>query len=289
LVRALLCYDIEKGGVQAVSILNQIETVFPQLARQERKLALLVLQHPEKVQEMHITELAQAAGIGTATVTRFVKKMGCADYSTFKVQLAAAQGIQVPPPDTGTVGDQVFSIYSKMLQGTWAQLDMQQLEQVIAVITQARRVYVYGQGSSGYTAEEFVQRLIRMGIAAFCTTDTHMMFINASIMTATDIVIVLSTSGSSREVNEAARMAKANGAQIVGITGSPKSPLAGLVDFAIVVKNANFVDTTRFVNSQFASMYALDIITTMLLDNDLYRQRLQGTVELIMDRKLHHE
>jgi DNA-binding MurR/RpiR family transcriptional regulator len=272
-----------------MSILNRIETAFPQFARQERKLALFVLQQPERVQEMHITELAQATGVGTATVTRFVKKMDCADYSAFKVQLAAAQGIQVPPPDTGTVGDQVFSIYSKMLQGTWAQLDMHQLEQVIKVISQARRVYVYGQGSSGYTAEEFVQRLIRMGIAAFCTTDTHMMFINASIMSAADIVIVLSTSGSSSEVNEAAKMAKQNGAQIVGITGSPKSQLAALVDFAVVVKNANFVDTTRFVNSQFASMYALDIITTMLLDNDTYRQRLQGTVALIMDRKLHHE
>ncbi len=272
-----------------MSILDQIEAAFPRLARQERKLALLVTQHPDRVQEMHIAELAKAAGVGTATVTRFVKKMGCPDFSAFKVQLASAQGIQVPPPDTGTAGDKVFSIYSKMLQGTWAHLDMHQLEKIVQVVSSARRVYVYGQGSSGYTAEEFSQRLIRMGIDTLCTTDTHMMFINASLMSAADAVVVLSNSGSSREVNDAAAMGKTNGARLIGITAFAESPLAALVDFSVIVKSANFVDNSRFVNSQFASMYVLDILTTMLLDNEIYRQRLQGTVELIMEHKLHHE
>ncbi len=272
-----------------MSILDQIEENFPHLARQERKIAMFVTQHPDQVQGMHIAALAKITGVATATVTRFVKKMGCADYSTFKVQLASAQGIAVPPPDTGSAGDKVFSIYSKLLQGTWAHLNMTQLEQIVQVISSARRVYVYGQGSSGYTAEEFSQRLIRMGIDTLCTTDTHMMFINGSIMSAADVVIVLSNSGSSHEVNSAAALGKRNGARLIGITAFSESPLAALVDFSVIVKSANFVTNTRFVNSQFASMYVLDILTTMLLENDTYHHRLEGTVKLIMDHKLHHE
>ena len=272
-----------------MSLLDQIEASFPNLSRQERKLALLVTQHPDRVQEMHIAALAKKAGVGTATVTRFAKKMGCADFSTFKVQLAAAQGVQVPPPDTGTAGDRVYSIYSKMLQGTWAHIDMNRLEQIVQVISNARRVYVYGQGSSGYSAEEFSQRLIRMGIDTLCTTDTHMMFINGSLMSAADAIVVLSNSGNSSDVNAAAEMGKNNGARVIAITAFSQSPLADLADFSVIVKSVSFVEDMRFVNSQFSSMYVLDILTTMLLENPTYQRRLKSTVDLIMMRKLKHE
>jgi hypothetical protein len=58
-----------------------------------------------------------------------------------------------------------------------------------------------------------------------------------------------------------------------------------LVDYPILVSNSNFVDNSRFINSQFAMTYALDIITTMLLENETYSERLSHTVELILDKK----
>lgn len=101
-----------------------------------------------------------------------------------------------------------------------------------------------------------------------------------------DMILVLSTSGNTQEVNQAAKVAQQNQAQVVAITGFQHSPLIELSDLAVVVKNSNFVDNSRFVNSQFALTYVLDIMTTMLLENDTYRTKMDQTVELIMNNKL---
>lgn len=54
----------------------------------------------------------------------------------------------------------------------------------------------------------------------------------------------------------------------------------------MVVKNSNFVDNTRFINSQLAIVYVIDIITMELMEKSEYSSTMNKTVELIMDRKL---
>lgn len=60
-----------------MNILEAVEQKYPSLSRQERKIALKVIQHPSQVKKMSIGILAKKAEVSTATVTRFVKKMGC--------------------------------------------------------------------------------------------------------------------------------------------------------------------------------------------------------------------
>lgn len=153
-----------------MNLLNNIEAIFSTLSRQERKVALKVLQNPQEVQSMNITKLAKKAGVSNATITRFVRRMECSDFHDFKLKLAisAASSPEVPvSSESDSMGDKVYEFYQKVLQGTWKQLDTDTIHNIVHAITKARRVYVYGLGSSGYTAQEFTQRLIRMGIAAF--------------------------------------------------------------------------------------------------------------------------
>ncbi|MSE09658.1 RpiR family transcriptional regulator, partial [Lactobacillus salivarius] len=56
--------------------------------------------------------------------------------------------------------------------------------------------------------------------------------------------------------------------------------------WSAVVKNSNFVDNTRFINSQLAIVYVIDIITMELMEKSEYSSTMNKTVELIMDRKL---
>ncbi|GAB9259935.1 hypothetical protein CANFE03_14210 [Ligilactobacillus animalis] len=56
-------------------------------------------------------------------------------------------------------------------------------------------------------------------------------------------------------------------------------------DLALLVKNSNFVDNVRFINSQFAMTYIVDIITTLLLDEKDHRTKMDQTIELITSNK----
>lgn len=271
-----------------MNLLNNIEAIFSTLSRQERKVALKVLQNPQEVQSMNITKLAKKAGVSNATITRFVRRMECSDFHDFKLKLAisAASSPEVPVSSSDSMGDKVYEFYQKVLQGTWKQLDTDTIHNIVHAITKARRVYVYGLGSSGYTAQEFTQRLIRMGIAAFCTVDSHMMFIDSTIVNSDDVIIAISQSGNTDDVNVACSLAKQKGTKIISITGFYQSPLIELSTWSAVVKNSNFVDNTRFINSQLAIVYVIDIITMELMEKSEYSSTMNKTVELIMDRKL---
>ena len=72
---------------------------------------------------------------------------------------------------------------------------------------------------------------------------------------------------------------------MIAITGIEDSPLYQLSDLALLVKNSNFVDNARFINSQFAMTYIVDIITTLLLDEKDHRTKMDQTIELITSNK----
>lgn len=270
-----------------MSIVSQVEEQYPTLSRQERKVALKVIQAPKEVQTMTISSLATTVDVSNATITRFVKKMGCKDFYDFKLQLAESPSDHtVPAGEKDTVADQVYNYYQKILSGTWERLFTEELQSAVKLISSARRVYLFGLGSSGYTAQEMGQRLLRMGIAAFSMTDSHIMYISSGIMQPDDVVLAISLTGETIEVNDSVALAKQKGAKVVAITSDENSRLANLSDLNILVKNSKFVNNSRFVNSQFAITYVLDIIAAMLLEDAQYRDRMNHTINLITDNKL---
>ncbi|APX71630.1 MurR/RpiR family transcriptional regulator [Companilactobacillus allii] len=265
--------------------LKLVEEKLPTLSRQERKVAMRVIQDPDSVKQMSINTLAKAVGVSNATITRFVKKMDCHNFYDFKLKLTENHSTNSNKVEKGSIPDEVFSFYKHVLNDTWESLDVTSLRTIVDLISKCNRIYIFGIGSSGYTAQEMTQRLLRMGIAAFPMTESHIMYITSGIMGKNDIILALSTSGNTNDLNRAAQAAQLNGTKVIGITGIKKSPLYELSDYPILVKNSNFVDNTRFINSQFAITYALDIITTMLLENKTYSDRMNHTVEMILDNK----
>ncbi|KAF0393445.1 SIS domain-containing protein [Pediococcus pentosaceus] len=269
-----------------MNIIDVVEQKYPSLSRQERKIALKVIQHPADVKKMNINTLSKKAEVSTATVTRFVKKMGYPDFSQFKLGLAEATSNITENVDNAPLPDQVTDFYNQMITGTWKRINQKTLNQVAMLIKNAPRVFIFGLGSSGYNAQELSQRLMRMGINAFAPSDSHTMYISSSIMQKDDLLIVLSVSGKSNEVNEAVAVAKQHQLKIVSITAFDDSPLAEMSDYQLSVQYSEFVDNTQFINSQLGVVYIIDILSTMLLQNKTYKAHYQQTVAAILNRKM---
>ena len=267
-----------------MNILNELEKIYPNLPRQERKVALQAIQEPKKIQRLSINELAALAGTSNATVTRLVNRLGCANFYDFKLRLVTYEQVE-PQESELTLAMQVQKFYEEVLTQTRQRIDEQVLLEIVARISHCRRIYIFGLGSSGYTAKELTQRLIRMGIAAFGMTESHSMYISSGIVEKDDVILALSSTGNTAEVNSAAKLGKQKGATLISITGIKDSPLYKLSDLAILVKSSNFVDNARFINSQFAMTYIIDIITTLLLDKQNYRDKMDQTIELITSNK----
>ncbi len=58
-----------------------------------------------------------------------------------------------------------------------------------------------------------------------CAIDTHLQIMSAALMTENDVAILISYSGSTKDMIEVAKCAKERGAKIIVITRFAKSPL----------------------------------------------------------------
>lgn len=270
-----------------MTFLSELEDTIPSLPTQERKVALYIIQHPKQVQTMSITELASQASVSNATITRFTQHIKCKNFAELKLNLASSDSNKEPdinPKDKITY--EVYNFYNRVLKDNWKNLDINQLKKVVKLIQISKRIYIFGIGSSGYTAQEMNQRLLRMGISTFAVTESSSMYMSSSIMDADDLIIAISSTGNTDEVNSAASLGKKMGATVVSITGFKDSPLAQLSDITILVKNTNFMNDSRFINSQFSIVYVIDLITTLLLENDKYREHMTRTITMILNRKI---
>ena len=117
-----------------------------------------------------------------------------------------------------------------------------------------------------------------------CVTDSHMMLMNSSIITEEDLVIGISISGETTDILQALRLAKLRGVSIIVLTAFSESKLAKLSDVYLLAYNSTFVNNERFVNSQFALMYVIDILSMKLLEDDRYQYTMLQTMETILSR-----
>ena len=110
-----------------------------------------------------------------------------------------------------------------------------------------------------------------MGLKAQCISDVSWMRMKGKVIQPGTLIIAVSITGTTQFVMDAVSLAKSNGAKIISITSYTKKPNSKMSDLAFYFYSTKFINDERFINSQFASMYLVDVLTTYLLqDQQLY-------------------
>lgn len=266
-----------------MDILARIHQKYARLTQKEQQLADYILQEGGRLQNMNISVLAARSGVSNGTVTHFCKTLECGSYAELKLELSRVH------TETGQEGDSIFdgvlSYYQTIIKRTDQLVDREMLSRIVETIAHCRgKVYLYGIGSSGLTADELMLRLLRMGIHVQAITDAHLMIIESAILTAEDLVIALSISGETTEVVQAVQIARQSGCQTVSLTSFPESSLAKASHVSLSVIDTERVGRLRFINTQFSVMYVIDLMTAMLLENEERLTRMEKTVSAIITK-----
>ncbi|MEG0267214.1 MAG: MurR/RpiR family transcriptional regulator [Carnobacterium sp.] len=267
-----------------MDILEEIQKQFVSLSLKEKNVATYILQKGKEIKNVNITELAKMTETSTSTITRFCKKINCDNFVDMKIKISSIYQ-EENKSQRLNIFDDVYSFYDKVINNTIKNMNREKIEKVVNLIKSAHRIFIYGVGSSGLTAIEMTQRLLRMGLNVSSITDSHMMLINSSVATKNDLVIGISTSGYTQEVVNALRMSKKNQGTIVSITSLSNSAITEVSDISLSVYNSSFVDEQRFINSQFAIIYLMDVISMMLLSDETLNYKMNKTIEVILKEK----
>jgi len=107
------------------------------------------------------------------------------------------------------------------------------------------RIFLLGAGRSGLVASAFAMRLMHLGLTVHVIGE-----IVTPAVRANDLVIVVSGTGETRQVNEVANIAKHEGTKIAAVTSNKDSSLGKLADAVIVISGRTETDDTSFVERQ---------------------------------------
>ena len=246
--------------------LLQAQLMYEDMGRSEKKVADWLFSHSGEVLPYSITDLASKCESSEATIVRFSKRLGCRGYQDLKLTLAKEHEKKVVAPVI-TKDDDCFSIFEKVcndaymsLERTKKTLSAENMSRAMEAISSARRVVLIGLGTSAQVAEDASNKLLRAGCNSSAYADTHMQAIAVSQLKAGDVVIGISQSGSSKDIVESMKVARAHGATTISITSKERSPIARQSDILLLTDTEETMHSTLGLNSHISRLILIDAL-----------------------------
>lgn len=250
-------------------MLAQIESSLDRLSRSERKVAAFVLGDASGVLSMSIARLAQEADVSEPTVNRFCRTFSATGFPDFKLKLAQSLA-SGPTLTTAMVSDNdaMPAIFSKLtdkairsVQDLKTTIDVSTLERAVDLFCQARQVAFFGMGASGSVARDAQHKFFRFNVPVVAYEDGLMQRMHASAMKTGDLAVVISHTGRTRAMVEAATFAREAGASVLAITRSD-TPLSRVATLTVSVDVDENTELYIPMMSRLMQLLVLDVLVT---------------------------
>lgn len=281
-------------------ILDTIGALQNNLTKTEKKIATVILSQPDLLNQCSLSKVANQLDVGEATFIRFCRTLGFKGYTDFKLDLAIELATQqkesstlldtdVAETDTPKeIAIKLQNTLNNVIAETVNLLDYAELEKVVEELRKADRIFLFGVGSSGLTAEDAQHKLMRIGLHAAAVTNNHFMYMQAALLKKGDIVIGISHSGYSEETTKALKISRDNGAKTVAITHNLRSPITKEADYVLINGNRQGHMQGDSIGTKMTQLFVLDLIYALLVKAEPEKaiQQKQKTLSVILDQRL---
>lgn len=281
-------------------ILHTIDALQNSLTKTEKRIANAILTQPRILSQCSLSEIAKQLDVGEATFIRFCRTLGFKGYTDFKLDLAIELATQerntsaildtaVDEQDTAKeIAKKLQAALGNVITETISLLDFAQLEQVVKALQESHRIYLFGVGSSGITAEEAKHKFMRIGLQTDAVTNNHFMYMQAALLHQGDVVIGISHSGYSEETVRALQIAAKNGATTIALTHNLRSEITEVADYVLINGNHQGYLQGDSIGTKMAQLFVLDLIYAMLVKSAPERslQLKEKTTNVILESRL---
>ena len=245
------------------------------LSKGHRRIAQYIVDHYDKAVFMTASRLGESVGVSESTVVRFAAALGYGGYPQLQRSLQELVSHRLTANQRFEMATEIdphealgFVLKSDMqnLRNTLESIDNDVFENVVQRLLGAKAIYVMGLRSAAPLAQ-FMGYYLN-----YIFDDVHLVssgatdvFEEISKLHGGDVLVGISFPRYSTRTLEAMRFAKRCGAQVVGITDGPMSPLADIADATLTART----DMASFVDSLAAP---LSVINALLVALGLHRK-----------------
>lgn len=280
-----------------MNILEKISLFYDQFSKSEKKVADAILLNPQSAIHSSIATIAQNASVSEPTVNRFCRRIETKGFPDFKLHLAQSLANGTPYVNRNVdESDGPEEYTNKIFESTMAALeiarqsiDINMVNRVVDVLTQAKKISFFGLGSSASVAHDALNKFFRFNIPVVYFEDIVMQRMSSMSSTDGDVIVLISHTGRTKSLVEVAQIARANDATLIGITAL-NSPLGRECHYILSLDVPEDTDMYMPMASRIAQMTLIDILATgfTLRRGSKFRENLKRVKDSLKDSRFAH-
>ncbi|MBQ9685353.1 MAG: MurR/RpiR family transcriptional regulator [Oscillospiraceae bacterium] len=270
----MISYEHDTG------LLNRMRQI-KDLSPSERHIVDFIFSNLQEVSNMGIVELGEKTFTSTTTVKRLCRKLGIDSYTDFRLKLSAEianyariniiEGAQAPVDRYDTVTGIIRKVSDQNAKSIIDTSNLNHpdvISDVIALMTHASRIDFYGIGPSNVVAEDAQLKCMRLGIPSTAYGDRLTMLINALATPHDALAFMISYTGETEDVIEAAATLKRAGVTTVSLTSLSDNRLIQQCTYNLFVQSSESWDRLGGMSSRISTLNLIDILFTALINTD---------------------
>lgn len=272
---------------------NRIYSSLSKFSKSEKKIVDLMINDPQFVINATISQLANRADVSEASISRFCKRIDLDGFHHLKVILAQSSLVNVESQNGNFLNsddktlDKLMNDKTDEIQATLEGLDTTQIKEIIQVIKDARLLQIMAEGNTFPVALDACFKFNQIGRLAFTASSWEVAMGQALNLTDSDVVVVISNSGESRQLIQLIDVAKKNHVKVIALTNNSSSPIAALSDYNVVTASRGTIFMSEYFFSRVSAVTAIEAIFMLLIaDNPQLKKKIQKHELLISSKKI---
>lgn len=245
------------------SVVPIMESLYEEFSATEKIIADFFIKNRKKL-NFSSKNISKTLFVTESALTRFAKKCGFSGYREFV--FAYENSLMQPHEQVTTLTQKVFSTYQELLNKSYSIIHDDQVQRVVQMMIDAKKVFVYGIGSSGVCARDFKIRFMRLGLHVESVTDEHIMKMNTVLLDEDCLLICMSISG--KNLIEYLKEAKKKNAKTIFITSNYRHRMKDYCDEILKVAVTKNLDVGDVISPQFVILVMIDVLYTHFLNSD---------------------
>lgn len=250
------------------NLIAMIEEGMPTFSKGQKRIANYILDHYDKAAYMTASKMGALVGVSESTVVRFAIELGFEGYpemqkslqELIRMKLTSVQRVEVTNSliGEGDVLEKILMSDAEKIRRTLEEVDCEAFEAAVDAIVAADKIYIIGVRSSSSLAGflNFNFRMIFDNVKFVQTTSGSEMFEQIMSIGPNDVMIAISFPRYSKRIVNAVEYAHNAGADVISLTDSHQSPIAGVADQLLLARS----DLVSFVDSLVAPLSIINAI-----------------------------
>lgn len=252
------------------NIIPHIEAIYGTFTPLEKTIADFFIKYDGKG-DLSAKAVSRNLYVSEASLSRFAKKCGYKGYREFLFCYEQTETSVNRPPASDHI-KMVLNSYQELLNKSYSLMDEDQIGRIENILSEKKRIYVYGKGSSGLVGAEMKLRFMRIGVNLESITDDHIMKMNSVLLDEDCAVIGISVSGKTAEVIDSLKAAKRCGATVVLMTSHIDKQFKDFCDEVVLCAVKENLEKGKAISPQFPILIMVDIIYSRMLRSDKFRR-----------------